>query len=187
MDVSSRDELGRLGLTLVDVVRERTGVNLSSCFQCQKCSSGCTVAAATDLLPHVLVRKLQLGEGLDVLRSRAIWLCVGCQTCTTRCPNEIDLAAVMDALRETALEAGVEPAEGDVAAFHRVVLETIRHHGRLFELGMIFRLKTETGHYVKDLRMGLDLMRRGKIRLVASRIRDPREVAALFEPEPDEG
>jgi heterodisulfide reductase subunit C len=123
---------------------------------------------------------IQLGLEDEVLACRTIWLCVSCQTCTTRCPNQIDLGAVMDALRRVAMEAGTEPAEKDILAFHEATLETIRRHGRLYELGMIARLKLRTGHYTKDMGMGIGLMSKGKIRLFASNVRDRKQLAALF-------
>ena len=167
--------------SLLERVRRRTGVNLGECFQCGKCSGGCAMAPAADLLPHALIRMIQLGLEEEVLGSRSIWLCVGCQTCTTRCPNQVDLAEVMDALRQIALAEGIPPGDRNVAAFHKVVLDTVRRHGRLYELGMILRLKTETGQYTKDLGMGLELFRRGKIRLVACNVEASDEIAALFE------
>lgn len=184
-DADSKREQG--APTLLELVRERTGVNLAECFQCQKCSGGCTMATTTDLLPHVLVRLVQLDEAEAVLTSKAIWLCVGCQTCTTRCPNELNLGEVMDGLRQIALESSHEPGDKDVAAFHRIVLDTVRRHGRLFELGMILRLKTETGQYTKDMGMGLELMRKGKIRLVACNVKNTQEIAELFEQNRDKG
>lgn len=168
-------------MRLLQLVRSRTGVNLSECFQCKKCSAGCTIARVTDRLPHRLVRMIQLGLEDEVLRSRHIWLCVSCQTCTTRCPNQIDLGAVTDALRQISLEAGVPPAEPEILAFHQVTLETVRRHGRMHELGMIARLKMRTGEYTKDMGMGIGLFSKGKIRLFASKVRDRAELAALFD------
>ncbi len=166
---------------LMQLVRDRSGVDFAECYQCQKCSAGCTMAGRTDLLPHAVIRLVQLGQEGEVLASNLLWLCVSCQTCTTRCPNQIDFAAAVDALRQLALEAGVEPAEPEIAAFHECTLESIRRHGRMHELGMIARLKLRTGGYTKDAGMGLGLLRRGKLRLLASNVKDREQVAALFD------
>lgn len=168
-------------LRLVQLVRSRAGVSLSECYQCRKCSAGCSVATETDRLPHTIVRLAQLGLEAEVLGSRHIWLCTSCQTCATRCPNEVDLAAVMDALKQIAIEAGVAPAEPAVAEFHRLTLETIRRHGRMHEIGMIARLKMRTGEYTKDMGMGLGMIGRGKLRFLAPRVRDRGSLAALFD------
>ncbi|MCX7608923.1 MAG: 4Fe-4S dicluster domain-containing protein, partial [Anaerolineales bacterium] len=59
--------------------------------------------------PDRILRMVQLGERERLLKSRDIWLCAACETCGTRCPNDIDIAKVMDALRMEALRSGVTP------------------------------------------------------------------------------
>ena len=56
--------------------------------------------------PDHILRLLQLGLREPVLASRDIWLCVGCELCGAHCPNEIDVGAVMIALRQIAAECG---------------------------------------------------------------------------------
>ncbi len=92
------------------------------------------LAFAMDALPHQVVRMIQLGLRDEVLRSRAIWVCAGCQTCTTRCPNDVDLARLMDSLRQLGRGSGVPAADAKVSAFHEAFLDSIRRHGRVFEL-----------------------------------------------------
>ena len=38
------------------------------------------------------MRNVQLGQRETVLHNRTIWLCASCETCTTRCPQGVDLA-----------------------------------------------------------------------------------------------
>ncbi len=76
---------------------------LAQCYQCGKCSAGCPVAAEMDMLPNQVMRLAQLGQFAEILRSETIWVCASCATCTTRCPREVEIAAVMDGLREMAL------------------------------------------------------------------------------------
>ena len=53
-----------------------------------------------DLLPDRVIRMALLGQEDHVLGSNTIWVCSSCETCTTRCPNGIDIAGVMDWLKE---------------------------------------------------------------------------------------
>ncbi len=154
---------------------------LRGCFQCRKCSAGCTVAAAADILPHEVVQAVQMGQSERVLGSHFIWLCVGCQTCFSRCPNQVDIPALTDALRALALASGAAPAEPAALAFHRSFLAVVRRKGRAHELSMIRRYKQATGGLLDDFRLGLALWRRGKIRLRASKPRGRKEVRALFD------
>ncbi|MCX7968351.1 MAG: 4Fe-4S dicluster domain-containing protein, partial [Armatimonadetes bacterium] len=109
----------------VQEVIRRSGERVDWCYQCGKCTAGCPVAFAMDIEPSRIMRLVQLGQGERVLKSKAIWLCVGCQTCTTRCPQEIDPAKIMDTLREMALEEGYI-ADREVVTFFKSFLDNIR-------------------------------------------------------------
>jgi heterodisulfide reductase subunit C2 len=87
--------------------------NLLACNQCGKCSSGCPVAEALDVLPSGVIRLAQLGLE-EVLEAQTIWICASCLTCVSRCPKGVDLPRVMEALRCVALRRGIQPV--DVAA-----------------------------------------------------------------------
>ena len=94
----------------LDRIRGVEGLNPELCFSCRKCSAGCPVADDMDLAPHQLVGLTAAGLEGEALRSSGIWLCTSCQTCTTRCPNGVDVAGVIDALKQRAAAAGVKPA-----------------------------------------------------------------------------
>ena len=87
----------------VKKVEEISSQNLISCYQCGKCSAGCPMSFAMDLLPNQVIRLMQLGLKEDIANSKTIWLCASCITCSVRCPRGVDLARVMEALRVLAL------------------------------------------------------------------------------------
>ncbi len=89
----------------VKTIEERSGQNLQACYQCGKCSAGCPAAGAMEVLPHQIIRLVQLGQEEDALRTETVWYCAACLTCAARCPKGVDLARVMEALREVAMEA----------------------------------------------------------------------------------
>jgi len=86
-------------------VEEISGQVLLACNQCGKCSAGCPIVAAMDLLPSQVIRMAQLGME-EVLESNTIWICASCLTCVTRCPKGVDLPRLMEALRQIALRQG---------------------------------------------------------------------------------
>jgi heterodisulfide reductase subunit C len=164
-------------------VEQALGGPVSACFHCRKCSSGCPVTFAMDFLPHQVVRLVQMGAKEQVLGCSTIWLCASCQTCTTRCPNEVDIAGLMDVLRERAKRDGAAIAEKEIAAFHAVFLGSVEKRGRVYEAGMLaeYRLKTrESGPLLKDADLGWEMLKRGKLRLLPERVRRREEVRALF-------
>jgi len=165
------------------------------CYQCRKCTNGCPLTFAMDLRPHQVVRALQLGMDQEVLSAKTIWVCAACQTCSTRCPNDIDIAHLMDLLRQESLGRVVPPAEPEVVLFHRAFLGSVRRHGRVFELGMLVRyklaalwakvrngpqsLKELTGRLWQDAWLGWAMFRRGRLRLWPNRIRSKEHVRRM--------
>ncbi len=112
------------------------------------------------------MRLVQAGAVEEALRSDALWYCVGCQTCTARCPQNMDIAATMDSLRSVAMESNIvseEKAKKLVVAFHISFLNNVRKHGRLQELSMINSYKLRTKTFLQDAGPGVKMMVQGKI------------------------
>ncbi len=148
-----------------DIIKQTSGMDINVCYQCKKCTSGCPVAYAMDYTPTQLMHAIRLGLRDVVLNSATIWLCASCETCTTRCPQELDIAKVMDTLRIVAVHDGIKPKVPQVAAFHRVGLANIRFFGRMYELGLIGILKSSTGQFTKDMGLGMKMLQKGKLKL----------------------
>jgi heterodisulfide reductase subunit C len=84
-------------------VEKLSGQNLKACYQCGKCSAGCPVVSRMDILPNQIIRFAQLGLKEDLLESEAIWICASCMTCNVRCPKGINIAEVIEVLRQILL------------------------------------------------------------------------------------
>lgn len=166
---------------LEEVNQKIAGVPLQRCFHCRKCTAGCPVAAAMDVKPNALVKLVQRGERAKALGSSAIWLCASCETCTTRCPNQVDVAGMMDALRQLSLESRTAPREKNIAAFHQAFLGSIRKNGRINETGMMVSYKLKSGDYFSDMAMGLGMFAKGKLSPIAPRTKDVAGVRRLFD------
>ena len=163
-----------------DLVAERSGENLLACYQCQKCSAGCPVAYAMDILPNQIIRMVQFGLRERVLTSNTIWICASCYTCSVRCPNDIDIAKIMDVLRHIALKSKAKPAEKDIPIFHSVFLDSIKSKGRIHELSLIRQYKIKTRDFMKDAALGWKMFRKGKIKLFPSKFGGGREIKGIF-------
>ena len=138
-------------------------VNVNMCYQCGKCAAGCPVAFAMDYPPAQIIHAVRLGLDEMVLGSKTIWLCSACETCTTRCPQGVDVCKVMDTAKITAVRKGVPPAVRNVRQFHKAALGNVRMFGRMWELGVIALLKLRTGGLFSDVGLGMRMLLKGKL------------------------
>jgi heterodisulfide reductase subunit C len=116
-----------------------------------------------------------------VLRSHAIWLCVSCETCGTRCPNKIDIGVLMDTLREMAVKGKVPAAEKNIHLLHEAFVESIRRGGRVHEATMLMEYKLRSRDFLTDLIPGMKLFLKGKIPLLPTLIKGRDEIKRIFE------
>lgn len=168
---------------LLREIKDRYGVRVELCYQCLKCSYGCPAVFAMDHPPHQVVRAVALGME-EVMGWLSPWVCTSCRTCTTRCPNGIDIARVMEALREEA----VPPEEArEIALFHQAFTEEVRKRGRIYELGLMGRYILRSAPWRKGkeevkrlLSLGWKMFRRGRISVLPSRVRRVKEVQEVI-------
>jgi len=170
---------------LADRVLEKTGVEVDRCYQCGKCSAGCPLAAEMDLPPSQIMHLLQLREFPEfaemALRSHTIWLCLTCEICFCRCPMELDIPRIMDALRyESLAQKKVNPKAKDILAFHRAFLDSVRYTGRLFEMGQVVDYKLRSRHFLQDLLQAPWMFFVGKLHLLPERVRGRRLLGRIF-------
>lgn len=160
-----------------------SGEKISACYQCKKCSNGCPMTFAMDALPHQVMHKIQLGQIDDLVSSDTIWVCATCETCTTRCPNEIDIAHVMDTLRQLSIQKGVKPSQRQSPIFHQAFLNNVKRLGRLHEMTMAvdFAMRAEgLRGILRQSGLGLNMIRKGKMKIIPDRLRPGAEVTAIF-------
>jgi len=165
----------------ISKIEDKSGERVSACYQCKKCTNGCPVTFVMDIMPNQVMRMVQLGMDGEVLGSSTIWVCASCETCTTRCPNDIDIAHLMDVLRQTAITCNISPKEKDIYYFHRVFLENVRIVGRLYEPGMLGALKALTRSMsLGEVRLGIGMFLRGKLRLIPQFVQASVHMPGIF-------
>lgn len=170
----------RNGESLQAAAEKISGVDLSACLQCKKCSSGCPVGRLAKTRPSEIVRRLQLNAGNELLESDLLWMCVSCETCSSRCPMGIDVAGLMDALRKLALARGASKQEGNVPLFNKAFLKTVEMFGRSYEMAMIAAYKLGTGKFFNDTGKFPAMLKKGKISILPSLKGDRKTVKRIF-------
>jgi heterodisulfide reductase subunit C len=165
---------------LLHVVAKMSGADISRCYQCKKCTSGCPVAGLTQSPPAEIIRRLQLGAGNELLESDLIWLCLSCETCSARCPMEINISAVIDSLRSLARETEARRPKGNMPLFNREFLRMVKAFGRSYDLPMIAAYKLGTGNIRQDLEKFPTMLRKGKMAILPPTGADKRGVKRIF-------
>jgi heterodisulfide reductase subunit C len=172
-------------LPIEELVRSQTAL----CYQCGKCTAGCPRAERMDAPPTRLMRWLQVGEIERALKAQSIWDCVACQTCSARCPQSVDCASILDALRQIAFTRDLVSSERRrVVAFQEAFLDNIKRNGRLNELELTASFKLRAFRHdhaieplFQDAALAPQLRKRGKLHLKSERVQDRAVVGRIFE------
>jgi heterodisulfide reductase subunit C len=174
----------------IETLEEQGLFQAQACFQCRKCSNGCPLNFAMDLYPDQVIRLVLLGQKEQVLKCRTIWICSGCETCTTRCPNEVKIAELMDRLKEWALRENIPCPEPPVLELHRSFLKNIGKRGRVFESTLLPDYLIRSGQLKKgwkdgslktELKLGGKMFLKGRMPLRPSKIKNPAGLRKLME------
>jgi heterodisulfide reductase subunit C len=171
------------------LVQTEASLKVDACFQCRKCTNGCPVTFVMDIYPDQVIRLVLLGQKERVLGCSTIWVCSACETCTTRCPNEVDIAGTMDALKEMAIKEGVQIPESKTYAFHKAFLHDVRKRGRMFEgkmmqsyllnSGELFR-KVANGSIKEEMSLGWNMLKKGRLPLLPKGIKGKKEIKEIL-------
>lgn len=168
----NRDEIKEL--------QKEAGVNITDCYQCGKCSAGCPVAFAMDKTPRQIIRLLQLGMLEEVLKTRTIWLCATCQTCSTRCPKDVDLATLMETVRQLAKKKGIV-MEKNINLFNDIFLQNVKMFGKSPEVLLSALYNLRSGRLFQDVDSVPHLFLTGKAHVMPGRVKDKSAVKRIFE------
>lgn len=165
--------------SFIGQVAKESGQNPYLCYQCGNCTAGCPFTEFFDYPVSKIMRLLQAGQKETILRSRAIWLCATCETCTTRCPCQIDVAQIMDTLRVIARRENYV-SEKEIKLFFDTFLDSMKKHGRVFELGVLLKYNLRSGKLFTDADLGPKVLSRGKIHLFPTNIKGKEKVEKIF-------
>jgi len=156
-----------------------TGIAVSECYQCFRCTNGCPAARDMDIVPHEMIGCIISGERGRVLSSASLWACLQCAVCSIRCPNGIDIARVFAVLRRLSVESGMA-ADMDVHDFDSLMVDSIARHGRMYELGTVIRYRLSRGEYLKEYHAGIGMVRKRRIGLFPHNAADRKGIRSII-------
>ena len=174
---------------LLEQIEAQGPFQTGACFQCRKCTNGCPVTFAMDLFPDEVIRMVILGQRETVLACQTIWVCAACETCTTRCPNDVKIAELMDCLKEMSVQERVPSSQPRILALHETFLNNVEKWGRLYEAGLlpVYLLKSgellekfRSGTWQYDLKLGRQMFAKGRLPLIPKSIKGTGEVPKIL-------
>ena len=163
----------------IKAVEKESGQNISKCYQCGNCTAGCPMSFAFDAPVNRIMRLIQAGQKEAVLKSSAIWMCATCETCTQRCPNEIDVAHIMDVCRHIARRAGIKGVY-PVHAFRQSFIDSVKANGLVHEIGLMVEYMFRTGRVLTDVDIAPPALLKNKMAFKPHKAVGRAEVADIF-------
>ena len=155
------------------------GDEVKTCIQCGTCSASCPTAHLMNPSIRKLVKLCLEGRREEALHNETLWLCTSCLLCTVRCPRGIRPKMVVSALKELAdREKIVSPGQ----SYDHLFNKQIEEFGRISELPLIieFLLSYPQGT-VQSMKVGLELLPKGKITLDREQVKRKDEVRRIME------
>ena len=106
---------------LIRKIREISGQNVYRCMQCGTCSAVCPMCEYMELTPRNAMLLLQHGQSEELDNANIGFHCAACHTCMVRCPRDLDIPRIMEAIRQLTLRENVDFI--DVGAISKETLE----------------------------------------------------------------
>ena len=103
-----------LSIKSIEKLKELSGESVKKCMQCATCTGMCPMAQEMDFSPRQVMHMAQFGLMGKLADINTYWKCASCHACSVKCPRGIDIAKVMEALRQQVLRKSknyIEPSE----------------------------------------------------------------------------
>ncbi len=157
-----------------------TGVDVMTCDQCEECTLGCPSAYAMRMRPHELMRAIQLGLTEEIHWSGAIWTCLSCETCNSRCPQGINVLRLIDGLREMSRDFEYYNPYPAIPALHRIFMGLVKRYGRLHPLALVLLNNLRMLTPFKDIDLASPMLLKGKLKPLPQKSHGARELRQVM-------
>ena len=158
---------------LEEVDRIPGGDRIRRCIQCGTCSGSCPVSYAMDIQPRELVGLFRAGDLDSIMRSRTIWICASCYSCTVRCPAGIKVTDLIYALKRMAIADGVGGPGKAISPLAKNFVKIVKRTGRNHELELMARylLGRAPLRLFSMMPLGWKLLRTGRLAIWPKKIK----------------
>jgi heterodisulfide reductase subunit C len=155
------------------------GNDFSLCYQCGLCTGSCRTAYAMKYTPRQVMNLLQLGRVDEAVASGSGLLCTSCFSCTFRCPRGVAITDIMGAIQRLSLAQ--KHADPHIRRFYQAFMRTVERHGRFHEAEFLIRYYAANPLRLRgQIRVGLTLLRKGKVTMRSPKVKSQKGIAAMF-------
>ncbi len=111
------------------------------------------------------MHSIRLGWEEAVLNSEAIWLCIGCDTCSARCPQQVEPSSIMAAARLLAMQKGIQPRVREIGIYYQGFMYNMRLNGKIHDASLAGVTQLLSGQLIENLPLAWKLFKRGRVKL----------------------
>lgn len=155
---------------------------IKACIQCGTCTASCPTSWAMDIKPREIIGLFRARRLDKVLRSNTIWICASCYSCVVRCPSGVKVSDLMYALRSVGIKRGLFPKGEKYPALAQAFAKVVDKYGRNAESEMLtrFYLGSNPLGLGKQLSLGFQMLRRGRLALLPKGIRGREDIGKMM-------
>jgi heterodisulfide reductase subunit C len=137
-----------------------------------------------EVTPRQVMQYIKLNMREPVFKANSTWFCLTCSACSARCPREIEIPSVMEAVRHMAITAKIFPDSekvDEIRKFHDIFIDMVKKYGRSYELRLMAEFNIRTSNFFKDVALAPKAIFKGKIGLRPDKTKNMRAIDKLFE------
>ena len=153
--------------------------NIYNCYQCGKCTASCPMVDVFEYKPNQIIRLVLMDRIDKILDSNSIFLCLSCEICSSRCPQEVHIATIMNFIRNESWKLG-EFKIKNIARFYNIFLRLAGIFGRSFEPGLIMGMNILSGRFFNDADVAVKILRKRKIKMLPEFIKGRKQVSKVI-------
>lgn len=171
---SDKNYLNKIHDEIVTVVEP----NIYYCYQCGRCTAGCPLADVYEYQPNEVIRLIQLNKIDSILNANSVYLCLSCEICSSRCPQEVKIASIMNYLRISSWQYRRFRLPL-IRNFYNLFLKIVGIFGRSFEPLLILSLNLVNKRFFNDFDIAIKILKKGKIRIIPELIKNRKDISEV--------
>ncbi|MBM3699461.1 MAG: heterodisulfide reductase subunit C [Actinobacteria bacterium] len=149
-----------------------------NCYQCGKCTAGCPLSDIFEYKPNQIMMLVQAGRIESIINSNSIFLCLSCEICSSRCPQDVHIAKIMQYIRNEAWKVD-KIKVASIKRFYKLFLKEVGITGRSYEPGLIAGLNLISGKLLNDMDIAVKILGKRKINLIPEFVKDRKGISRI--------